>query len=210
MADRKNFSRKFGKQTGAIYYPRFCQRAAGNMVLSSNVEGSRFNAVVLLWSVKQWFYSPNFLPFFLLFFFFLSLRLFPRHEFAVFRAPLHRRVLVRRTRSGAILAFHTAERDPPPTPRSIYISVLCVKRTGKQNLRLFRKNKNGRARDAETSRRNCEQFLHGSRVLESSLVWGVVCTWLSERFYSSIRNHQFIYYLFFHFYRIYKGFSRGI
>lgn len=92
MADRKNFSRKFGKQTGAIYYPRFCQRAAGNMVLSSNVEGSRFNAVVLLWSVKQWFYSPNFLPFFLLFFFFLSLRLFPRHEFAVFRAPLHRRV----------------------------------------------------------------------------------------------------------------------
>lgn len=148
MANRKNFSRKFRKQTGRIYYPRFCC-AAGNMVLSSNVEGSRFNAVVLLWSVKQWFYSPNFLP---LFFFFSS----PPPPLSTPRIRCLSRAsasprFVRRTRSGAILAFHTAERPP----RSIYISVLCVKRTGKQNLRLFRKNKNGQTRDAEIANNSC-------------------------------------------------------
>lgn len=54
----------------------------------------------------------------------------------------------RGTRSGTILAFHTAK---TPMPRSTY-PVLCVKRTGKQNLRLFRGNKNGRAREARRNR----------------------------------------------------------
>ena len=114
--------------------------------------GSRFNAVVLLWSVKQWFYSPNFLPrsfllsFPSLFLFQVLFRLL-RISRAVFRCASASTRFARRTRSGAILAFHTEE---DPHARSTY-RFFCVKRTGKQNLRLFRKNKNAQARDAETA-----------------------------------------------------------
>lgn len=113
--------------------------------------GSRFNAVVLLWSVKQWFYSSNFLPrsLFLFFPFFLFQVFFPslRISRAVFRCASASTRFARRTRNGAILAFHT-EKDPHA--RSTY-RFFCVKRTSKQNLRLFRKNKNAQTRDAETA-----------------------------------------------------------
>lgn len=84
----------------------------------------------LLWSAKQWFYSGCF----------SSSRVSLCLPDA---ACLDNRHRARGTRSGTILAFHT---EKTPDARSTY-PVLCVKRTGKQNLRLFRGNKNGRARE---------------------------------------------------------------